>query len=222
MPALQPYTRPGMTPHEPPANSARTIAVLVPVKAFGQAKVRLAASLDPDARASLARRMAAIVLAAAQPLPVWVVCDDDAVAEWAATRGARVSWQPGRGLNAAVSAAVAEQADAGIDRVIVAHGDLPLARELSWLADPAARDELVLVPDRRDDGTNVICVPATAGFRFAYGAGSFRRHVAEGARLGLAVRVERDAALGWDVDTPDDLLAVADLADPSTGPQKLR
>jgi len=48
-------------------------------------------------------------------------------------------------------------------------------------------------------------VPATAGFRFAYGPGSFVRHTAEAARLGLSLRVVRDAALGWDVDVPDDL-----------------
>ncbi len=70
---------------------------------------------------------------------------------------------------------------------------------------------MVLVPDRRDDGTNVACLPSAAGFRFAYGAGSFGRHRAEAARLGLPLRIERDAALGWDVDVPDDLTAVPDL-----------
>jgi 2-phospho-L-lactate guanylyltransferase len=155
--------------------------------------------------------MATTVLAAAAPLPVWVVCDDETVAAWATAAGAKVSWQPGRGLNEAVGAAVAEQAVAGVGRVIVAHGDLPLARELSWLADTGTPDEVVLVPDRRDDGTNVACLPSDAGFRFAYGAGSFDRHRAEAARLGLPLRVVRDAALGWDVDIPDDLAAVHDL-----------
>jgi 2-phospho-L-lactate guanylyltransferase len=187
------------------------VAVLVPVKAFHQAKLRLAPTLDAAARAALAERMATTVLAAAAPLPVWVVCDDEAVAAWATAAGAGVSWQPGRGLDEAVGAAVAEQAAAGFGRVIVAHGDLPLARELSWLADTATPDEVVLVPDRRDDGTNVACLPSAAGFRFAYGAGSFDRHRAEATRLGLALRVVRDAALGWDVDVPDDLTGVPDL-----------
>ncbi len=194
-----------------PGPDPASVAVLVPVKAFHQAKLRLAASLDAAARAALAERMATTVLAAASPLPVWVVCDDDAVASWATAAGAGVSWQPGRGLNDAVGAAVAEQAAAGVGRVIVAHGDLPLARELSWLVDPATPDEVVLVPDRRDDGTNVACLPTDAGFRFAYGAGSFGRHRAEAVRLGLPLRIARDAALGWDVDVPDDLTAVPDL-----------
>ncbi len=54
-------------------------AVVVPVKAFGQAKVRLAPSLEPSTRAELARAMAARVLRAARPLPAIVVCDDEEV-----------------------------------------------------------------------------------------------------------------------------------------------
>jgi len=49
-------------------------------------------------------------------------------------------------------------------------------------------------------------VAPTAGFIFAYGAGSLARHVAEVERLGLALRVERERRLGWDVDLPADLV----------------
>ncbi|MEZ5177887.1 MAG: hypothetical protein R2746_06270 [Acidimicrobiales bacterium] len=64
---------------------------------------------------------------------------------------------------------------------------------------------MLLVPDRRADGTNVIALPTASGFRFRYGPGSFARHQAEARRLGLPVEVRADAALGWDVDVPDDL-----------------
>ena len=39
--------------------------------------------------------MADRVLAAAHPLPVAVVCDDNEVAEWAREHGALVVWEPG-------------------------------------------------------------------------------------------------------------------------------
>lgn len=177
-------------------------AVLVPVKSFAQAKVRLAAAMPSAERAALAQSMAATVLAAAGPLPVSVVCDDEAVAAWATTLGASVIWAPGLGLNGAVAAGVTELAGEGADRVVVAHADLPLATDLTWVPD---FDGVTLVPDRRDDGTNVLCVPTGAGFSFAYGPGSFPRHEAEAARLGLPVRVVRDPNLGWDVDLPSDL-----------------
>jgi 2-phospho-L-lactate guanylyltransferase len=190
----------GPTAPVPPAS-----AVLVPVKAFRLAKQRLAGALTGDARAALARRMATTVVAAAAPLPVWVVCDDPEVAQWAETVGAGVLWRPGRGLDQAVHDGVAALAGGGCRRAIVAHADLPRAEHLAWVA---AFDGVTIVPDRRDDGTNVVSLPTASGFRFSYGAGSFRRHAAEARRLGLALRVVREPALGWDVDVPDDLVGL--------------
>lgn len=175
-------------------------AVLVPVKAFARAKGRLAGVLDDAARAELARSMAERVLAAAGSLPVTVACDDDEVAAWARSLGATVCWTPGRGLNGAVAAGVA--ALAGHERVVVAHADLPHAVDLGAVLVP---EGVVAVPDRREDGTNVLVVPPGAGFRFAYGPASFARHLAEAERLGLPVTVLRPADLVWDVDVPADL-----------------
>ena len=92
--------------------------------------------------------------------------------------------EPGRGLNGAVEAGVARLAALGASEVLVAHADLPMAHGLARLA---GFDGVTLVPDRRDDGTNVVCVPAGAMFRFAYGPGSFVRHRAEAERLGTAL-----------------------------------
>src|SRR5205085_6612980 len=181
-------------------------AVLVPVKSFAEAKLRLAPALPAEERSRLARRMATHVLEAARPLPVAVVCDDSGVADWARHQGALVVWEPGRGLNGAVQAGVERLAAAGARHVVVAHADLPLAGPLAW----AARfPGVTLVPDRRDDGTNVAAVPTGAGFTFSYGPGSFQRHGAEARRLGLALRVVREPGLGHDVDVPADLVGSA-------------
>jgi 2-phospho-L-lactate guanylyltransferase len=177
-------------------------AVLVPVKAFGAAKRRLADVLPAPDRAELARRMATAVITAARPLTVFVVCDDDEVAGWAEAAGTQVLWRPGHGLNGAVTDGVASLAKLGFTDVLVAHADLPLARDLPRFIRPGL---ITLVPDRHDDGTNVIALPAALGFRFAYGPGSFRHHVAEAHSHGLGVRVWREPRLGLDVDLPEDL-----------------
>ncbi len=177
-------------------------AVLVPVKAFADAKRRLGGALDDEARQALVRQMAEQVLAAAAPLPVAVVCDDNEVADWARQRGALVVWEPGRGLNGAVEEGVARLAAVGVEQVTVAHGDLPMARGLAEL-EPF--DGVTLVPDRHGDGTNVLRLPADCGFRFSYGPGSFQRHLAECARVELAVLVLCVPNLAHDVDWPADL-----------------
>ena len=198
-----------MTGREIPLVGLGPVAVLLPVKSFREAKLRLAPALDPADRAELARAMATHVVASAAPLPTAVVCDDAEVADWARELGALVVWEPERGLNRAVEAGVARLAAAGARRVVVAHADLPQAGRLEWVARFAG---VTVVPDHCDNGTNVICVPGDAGFTFTYGPGSFTRHGAEAHRLGLGLRVVRDPLLSHDVDLPADLLAFRALA----------
>jgi len=177
-------------------------AVLVPVKAFADAKRRLGEALSDDERQALVRRMAERVVAAGSPLPVAVVCDDTEVADWARRQGALVVWEPGRGLNGAVQVGVDRLATMGVESVVVAHGDLPRASGLAALGD---FDGVTLVPDHQGDGTNVIVLPSRCGFRFSYGPGSFERHRSECERLQVPVRVLALPDLALDVDWPADL-----------------
>jgi 2-phospho-L-lactate guanylyltransferase len=183
--------------------------VLVPIKAFTAAKARLGDTLDAQERADLARELAATILAAAEGLPVAVVCDDDEVEAFALERGAATVRQVQPGLNAAVSEGAEWAAGLGFERVLVAHADIPRAADLARIAHvghDAPVDVVVLVPDRHLDGTNVLVVPTRSGFEFAYGPGSFAAHQAEAARLDLEVVVVHDEALAWDVDTAEDLV----------------
>lgn len=177
-------------------------AVLVPVKAFAAAKGRLSAALDPAHRALLARQMATRVVAAAAPLPVTIVCDDEEVAAWGRALGASIVTEPGRGLNQAVAAGVAHLRRSGVAEIVIAHGDLPWARALGALT---GSEGVILIPDRRRDGTNVIYLPSRVPFEFSYGPGSFGRHLAQCRRLGLTVRVVEPPELTFDIDVPADL-----------------
>ncbi len=179
-----------------------TTEVLIPVKKFTEAKERLSPHLDAAQRAELARLMAAQVIEAARPFGVSVVCDSEDVATFADKLGARVIWCPRRGLNNAVRDGVRALAAEGVDRVVVSHSDLPLARDFSELVDFPG---VLLVPDRHGKGTNVASVSTKVDFRWSYGPGSFERHRAEALRLGLALGLRRIPELTWDIDTPADL-----------------
>ncbi len=187
--------------------SAVETGVLIPVKAFGAAKARLAPVLPPDQRRRLARWMADRVVAAVQPLPTFVACDDDEVASWAESCGAHVLWGPGLGLNGAVDEGVATIRGKGVEYVVIAHGDLPLPSALAVLATPplARADHVVLVPDRWRDGTNVVGRPTALDLAASYGGGSFHRHLAAALRIAGAVTVRVDAELSLDLDTLHDL-----------------
>lgn len=176
-------------------------AALIPVKSFRAAKGRLAGWLSPDERRDLARWMAERVVEAARPMPVFVACDDDEVASWATALGADVLWGPGLGLNGAVDHGVDTIRGKGADHVLISHGDLPLP---GHLGDVPRRDQVVIVPDRRRDGTNVLSRPADVELPASYGAASFARHLAAALEAGVPVSVRIDPELAIDVDTVDD------------------
>lgn len=176
--------------------------MLIPIKAFHDAKARLASVLDAAQRERLARWTAQRVLESAGELPVYVACDDERVAAWAGEHGATVLMQPGKGLNPAVNDALVALRRVGRTHVVVVHADLARPVELSSVI----RDQTVtLVPDRRVDGTNVLAFPLGCGLEVAYGAGSFHRHLTAALQLSVAVEVRRDTLLGLDIDTRNDL-----------------
>lgn len=179
------------------------LAALIPVKSFRVAKARLTGVLTDAERAHLARMMAGRVIAAARPLPTFVACDDDEVASFAEELGTTVLWGPGLGLNGAIDHGVNTVAGKGFDHVVIAHGDLPLASELGALARPA---EVVIVPDRWHDGTNVLARPCRLALPASYGPASFRTHYRAAVATGAPVTVRTDRRLAIDIDTLADCL----------------
>ncbi|MEY3587440.1 MAG: 2-phospho-L-lactate guanylyltransferase [Actinomycetota bacterium] len=178
------------------------LAVIVPVKSFTVAKGRLASALDDSERETLARTCAERVVRAAAPSPVYVVCASDDIAGWAAALGARVVRQVSNGLNGAVHDGWRQAQADGADHVLVAHADLPL---VTTFAHVPVEGEVTLVPDRHNDGTNVLSMPAGVDFVLHYGPGSFVAHLEEVNLRGLPHHVLHDDDLALDLDTADDL-----------------
>lgn len=183
------------------------VRVVVPIRSFAEGKARLAERLDAEQRLGLARLLATRVVAAAAPHPVTVVTSASEVLTWALEHALDVLADPGR-LDDAVAAGVARARATGARRVVVAHADLPLVESFAPVLAPPD-DHVVLVPDRSRDGTPVLVVPEGCDLAFAYGPGSFDRHVAAARRTGRAVTIVDDPRLGTDVDLPEDLVWVA-------------
>lgn len=188
---------------------------MIPLKSFAHAKGRLAETLSPAERAGLARRCAGAVVAAADEWPVYVSTGDDEVAAWASERNLVVVRSTG-GLDVAVADAVAAAADDGAAHVVVAHGDLPLAR--SFASVPVA-GSVSAVGDRRGDGTNVLSFPTGSAMTTAYGPGSLARHRALAREAGLDWVEVDDPDLALDLDTADDLDELRRRTPSATGTQ---
>lgn len=165
--------------------------------------------LTPAERVALAKFCADCVVKASRKFDVFVVCDDEDVAQWARSHGAKIVWQPEAGLNAAVRAGIEFARKRGKDFAIVTHSDLPLANDFAELiqdeSEANLKNSVLLVPDRHEDGTNVMVLPTNLAFNFHYGKNSFFAHQQEAKNLGISVVIKTDQSLAVDIDTADDL-----------------
>lgn len=180
------------------------VALLVPLKDFGDAKGRLGNALPDRERESLMRELAAGVLAAGEGLHRWVVCDRRPVAGFALQHGAQVIWRSG-GLNDAVQAAIRQLASERYARVVIAHGDLAGVPTFDPFVSAVDDRTVMAATDRMGDGTNVLSLPVDLTFEVAYGPGSLSRHRAEAARLGVSFDLVAGDDFALDVDTMEDL-----------------
>ena len=71
--------------------------------------------------------------------------------------------------------------------------------------------QVVIVPDRHGSGTNALMISPPDAFRPSFGPDSLNRHLTLAQEAGLKHSVEEVPSLSHDVDTPDDLGALADV-----------
>ena len=176
--------------------------VLLPVKSFNNAKARLSSVLNPIERAALSRSLAEGVISACTGVPVWVICEDEEVERWALNLGTQVIRNTRAGLNQAAQTGLAALAKESIEKILITHADLIFPDDLLSLFK---YDGIVLVPDRHNDGTNIIGLPSGIDFSFKYGLNSFEKHRHEAKRFDLPLSIITNTNFGFDMDNPDDL-----------------
>ncbi len=161
----------------------------------------MADHLSDDARSGLGRALAertAALAVDAGLIPV-LVAGDGEVAEWAIIHGFPAIPDPGEGLDGAAMAG-AGWAIAAASEWIVVHADLPLliAAELAELNEALSGAGSVIAPSA-DGGTTALGASGPAAF--AYGPGSFHRHLGSFPTAAIVAR----PGLLHDIDTFSDL-----------------
>jgi 2-phospho-L-lactate guanylyltransferase len=198
---------------------------LLPLKEFAHAKQRLAGVLTPEERRDLFAAMVEDVLSVLHGHPdienTLIISEDEHAFALARNYGAVCLSESNlsvRGLNEAVQAGVDQLAHAGIDEVMVIHGDLPLIsaadirhlvlshQQLSQASvHKAATPALTIAPDEHRQGTNcLLCTPASS-MTFCYGANSFTAHAVKASHVDMPLQVVSLPGVACDIDTPDDL-----------------
>jgi 2-phospho-L-lactate/phosphoenolpyruvate guanylyltransferase len=195
---------------------------IIPVKRFGEAKQRLLEALDRPQRAALVKAMLADVFAAVSAcarVERVIVVTGEGRAERIALAQARRVPTPFEVLRDPTDRGHSEAATLGIVRALshdaecaaLLPGDCPLLdpAELDGSLERMSAGRVAVVPDRHGTGTNALLLAPADAIGPAFGEGSMARHRDRAGRGGHAVAIERLPSLALDLDTPDDLSALA-------------
>jgi 2-phospho-L-lactate guanylyltransferase len=195
---------------------------IIPVKRFGQAKQRLLERLDRPQRAAIVKAMLEDVLVAVtsvDDIERVIMVTGEGRAERLALRHAQRVKTPievfqdpnDRGHSEAATLGIVRAKALGAEAVALLPGDCPLldAAELSEALERLAAGQVTVVPDRHGTGTNALLMAPADAIGPAFGEGSAERHRDRAERAGYVVAVEPLGSLGLDLDTPEDLIALA-------------
>lgn len=196
--------------------------VVVPLRGSGSGKSRLGEALDAEEREALVLGMLARTLDVLTSWPAvqrtWLVTEDEHTIGFVrrARPDVHVIAQPlGGGLNAALRAARDAAVAAGATAILMLPADLPLVTlaALNALLDGAdaalaAGDGRPVVAIASSDvrgGTNALLLAPSDVIEPQFGESSLEAHLRAAAAAGASVQVVIDSALGFDLDTPEDL-----------------
>jgi 2-phospho-L-lactate/phosphoenolpyruvate guanylyltransferase len=194
------------------------VAAVIPVKRFGAAKRRLAATLGAEPRAALAVAMLGDVLAAvarSQGIEHAIVVTGEPAAERAA-REHDVEVVPDprdAGHSQAAMLGIARAVELGSTAAALLPGDCPLLdpSELDAALERISEGRVGIVPDRHGTGTNALLLAPPDAIEPAFGEGSRDRHERLARAARRAAVIERLDSLALDVDTPEDLAALGEV-----------
>jgi 2-phospho-L-lactate guanylyltransferase len=198
------------------AGAGRRFWAAVPFKGPVGSKRRLAALLSPEERARLSVAMLNLVLRElllAEGIErVLLLTPPGLERVWPEHERLLVVDEPpseagADGLNPALRRAQATAAAAGVARLLIVPGDLPLigAEDVALLVESANEAAVVIAPDRAETGTNALLLTPPTAIGPSFGEGSFQQHQRLAADAGLTVAVVHQPGLALDLDTPADI-----------------
>ena len=203
------------------------LAILIPVKLFAAAKMRLSARFSDDDRAGLASALCEDLFATIDKVrgvdQIYVTSQEDLALGWARERGWKIipeteQVSESKSVDDASRDCEAEGVTAllrlPIDIPLVEHEDIEAILE----AAPSA-PSVVLVPSHDGTGTNALLRSPPTVFPSSFGPNSFRKHTAAAGIRGVAVRVVQNERIGLDIDDGDDLARVLPRLRPGSATQ---
>jgi len=191
-----------------------TVWAIVPIKPLNRAKSRLAPVLTTEQRERLALGMLLHNLKVLTATPVIkgvlvISRDMKALASAREILGVQTLQESGTPeLNNALRRAARMLLSWGASATLILPADVPLVAQTDieqMVHMGRFRNTLVIAPDQVKDGSNAIFSRPPNLIDFAFGVGSYERHIKAAQLVGAEVHTYESDRLALDVDTAEDL-----------------
>ncbi len=194
-----------------------TLWAIVPVKPLRRGKSRLAGVLTEEERLDLNSQLLIHTVDTLKEISeiehVLVVSRDQAALSLARAHGARTVQENGAPeLNVALTRATIVAKRYATRGVLIIPSDLPMISKedvyamLELVKDPPV---VIVVPDRKKEGTNALLVCPVGLIEYDYGPDSFERHCQRAREAGARLEICELPSLALDMDVPEDLELVS-------------
>jgi len=190
-------------------DTTTNVVTIIPVKPLSEAKSRLAPFLNKSIHGQLVLNMLlhVVKIAVKETDAVWILSTDDSIKKLARSEGAQWCHDPKPSINQSLEFVFKQVWDEGKFPLFLP-GDLPFLRNHSLkqlIYRGTQKESVVLVPAKKDGGTNAIFIPKFSAFRFLLGPNSFERHLTQAKFLGLDPIIYRNRSIALDLDTWEDM-----------------
>ena len=185
---------------------------IVPVKPLRRGKSRLSGILSEDERTALNQTMLINTLKTINQVKeietILVVSRDPLALSIAREYSAKTVLEDGApDLNTAVKRAASVAKAYFANKILVLPADLPLIKsddieELLTLSK--GPPEIIIAPDRKNDGTNTLLINPTGLIEFNYGPGSYNIHLEKATNAKSRIAIFVSERFGLDLDLPED------------------
>jgi 2-phospho-L-lactate/phosphoenolpyruvate guanylyltransferase len=196
---------------------------IVPVKPLRRGKSRLSAILSEEERNQLNQRLLTNTIEVLKRVEaisdILVVSRDSMVLTHSRDMGVRTVTENGTPeLNNALLRASLFSKAFSTEGVLIVPADLPLLTPkdvIQFLEQRTQPPMIVISPDRRVQGTNMLLIDPPDLLTFSFGENSFHRHCSLADSRGAKVIVHENKRIALDLDVPEDYeLLSSKISDP--------
>jgi len=189
-----------------------SLCAIIPIKPLRRGKSRLSSVLSEDKREGLNKFLLTSTLQCLKKINeidhIIVISYDPSALTLARKFGARtVLENRNTNINRALRKATLAAKAINSSKILIVPADLPLLTKddiFAVLIKSRKPPEIVIVPDRKMSGTNILLINPIGAIKYNFGEWSFRKHIEQAERKKINIKICQRKNLSFDLDLPED------------------